>query len=66
PASVVTASIPGDIFTHTNISHQFHSFDDNTNSVLSYAIDSVGVERVVLVGHSICGGAKSAIKAAAE
>ncbi|KAG2140026.1 carbonic anhydrase [Suillus cothurnatus] len=66
PASVVTASMPGDIFTHTNIANQFHSFDDNANSVLSYAVDPVGVEHVVLVGHSVCGGAKAAIKAAAE
>lgn len=66
PAGVVTASMPGDIFTHTNIANQFHSFDDNVNSVLSYAVDSIGVEHVVLVGHSVCGGVKAAIEAAAE
>jgi len=65
PASVVTASMPGDIFTHTNIANQFHSFDDNANSILSFAVsDEVGVDHVVLVGHSICGGAQAAIQAA--
>ncbi|KAG1811704.1 carbonic anhydrase [Suillus variegatus] len=66
PASVVTASMPGDVFTHTNIANQFHSFDDNANSVLSYAVDPVGVKHVVLVGHSVCGGAQAAIQAAKE
>ncbi|KAG2346918.1 carbonic anhydrase [Suillus weaverae] len=66
PPAVVTASMPGDIFNHTNIANQFHSFDDNANSVLSYAVDTVGVEHVVLVGHSVCGGVIAAIKAAAE
>lgn len=66
PAAVVTASMPGDIFAHTNIANQFHSFDDNANSVLSYAVDPVGVEHVVLVGHSGCGGVKAAIDAAAK
>ncbi|KAG2136119.1 carbonic anhydrase [Suillus bovinus] len=64
PASVVTASMPGDIFTHTNIANQFHSFDDNVNSVLSFAVHQVDVKHVVLVGHSICGGAIAAIEAA--
>ncbi|KAG1720139.1 carbonic anhydrase [Suillus lakei] len=66
PAAVVTRSMPGDIFTHTNIANQFHAFDDNANSVLSFAVDPVDVEHVVLVGHSVCGGAQAAIRAAAE
>ncbi|KAG2119407.1 carbonic anhydrase [Suillus clintonianus] len=66
PASVVTASMPGTIFAHTNIANQFHIFDDNAHSVLGYAVKEVGVEHVVLVGHSVCGGAKAAIAAAAH
>ncbi|KAG2359812.1 carbonic anhydrase [Suillus spraguei] len=64
PASVITASMPGDIFTHTNIANQFHSFDDNANSVLSCAI-SEEIDHVVLVGHSICECVQEAIVNAA-
>ncbi|KAG2359821.1 carbonic anhydrase, partial [Suillus spraguei] len=61
-ASGVTASMPGDIFTHQNIiANQFHSFDDNANSVPSFAVsEAVGVDHVVPVGHSICGGVQAA------
>ncbi|KAG2071006.1 carbonic anhydrase [Suillus decipiens] len=75
PASVVTASMPGDILTHTNIANQFHSFDDNANSVLSCAIseevdhdyssNGYTLSTVVLVGHSICEGVQDAIVNAA-
>ncbi|KAG1770279.1 carbonic anhydrase [Suillus occidentalis] len=51
PASVVTSSLPGDIFTHTNIANQFHSSDDNCLLL-------------VLVGHTGCGGVKEAITTA--
>ncbi|KAG0702100.1 carbonic anhydrase [Suillus ampliporus] len=66
PASVVTASMPGDIFAHTNIANQFPVSDDNAHAVLNFAVNAVGVEHVVLVGHSICGGAQAAIEAASH
>ncbi|KAG0702099.1 carbonic anhydrase [Suillus ampliporus] len=64
PASVVTASMPGDICTHTNIANQFHVDDDNAQAVLDFAVNTLGVEHVVLVGHNICEGAQAAIEAA--
>ncbi|RPD70228.1 carbonic anhydrase [Lentinus tigrinus ALCF2SS1-7] len=64
PESVLTASRPGDIFVHRNIANQFHPTDDSALSVLSYAVEHVGVTHVLLVGHTNCGGAAACAAAA--
>ncbi|TDL27041.1 carbonic anhydrase [Rickenella mellea] len=64
PESVVTASKPGDIFVHRNIANQFHLNDDSALSVLTYAVEQLGVEHVIVVGHTQCGGAAGAYAAA--
>ncbi|KAF8637395.1 hypothetical protein AX17_002890 [Amanita inopinata Kibby_2008] len=64
PESVITNSRPGDIFVHRNIANQLHLDDKNLLSVLAYAVDHVGVEHVVIVGHTECGGAAASLAAA--
>lgn len=64
PESVITASKPGDIFVHRNVANQFHLHDDSALSVLTFAVKEVGVEHVVLVGHTNCGGAMACMAAA--
>ncbi|KAG2067087.1 carbonic anhydrase [Suillus decipiens] len=64
PESVITASKPGDIFVHRNVANQFHLDDDSALSVLTFAIKEVGVEHVILVGHTNCGGAMACMEAA--
>jgi len=64
PASVVTMSIPGDIFVHRNIANQFLLEDDNALSVLAYAVEHLGVSRIIVVGHTGCGGVHAAYEAA--
>ncbi|KAH7882110.1 carbonic anhydrase [Phlebopus sp. FC_14] len=66
PESVVTGSKPGEIFVHRNIANQFHLQDDSALSVLTYAVNVVGVEHVVLAGHTHCGGAAACLHAAKE
>ncbi|OSD00755.1 carbonic anhydrase [Trametes coccinea BRFM310] len=66
PESVVTASKPGDIFVHRNIANQFHPDDDSALSVLTYAVAHVGVQHVILVGHTNCGGAQACLAAASK
>ncbi|KAG1869464.1 carbonic anhydrase [Suillus subalutaceus] len=66
PESVITSSKPGDIFVHRNIANQFHLNDDSALSVLIYAVKVVGVEHVVLVGHTYCGGAAACLQAAKD
>ncbi|TFK45318.1 carbonic anhydrase [Heliocybe sulcata] len=63
PESVVTACKPGEIFVHRNIANQFHLDDDNVQSVLCYAVAHLGVEHVIIVGHTKCGGAAACLGA---
>jgi len=64
PDSVVTNSRPGEVFVHRNIANQLHLDDHNLLSVLRYAVDFLGVENVVIVGHTECGGAAACLGAA--
>ncbi|KAJ7444925.1 carbonic anhydrase [Mycena latifolia] len=64
PESVVTAVRPGEIFVHRNIANQFQLEDNSAQSVLTYALDHLGVEHVVVVGHTECGGAAACFGAA--
>jgi len=51
-------------FVDIDLRHsQCHLDDDSAQSILSYAIDFVGVEHVVVVGHSQCGGAAACLSA---
>ncbi|EDR06715.1 carbonic anhydrase [Laccaria bicolor S238N-H82] len=63
PESVITAARPGDIFVHRNIANQVHLHDSNVLSVLKYAVDFLHVQHVVVVGHTVCGGADACLNA---
>ncbi|KAH7923168.1 carbonic anhydrase [Leucogyrophana mollusca] len=66
PESVITDSAPGDIFVHRNIANQLLENDDNAHSALAFAVsENIGVQHVVVVGHSICGAAQHAVQCAA-
>ncbi|KAK0546647.1 hypothetical protein OC846_001380 [Tilletia horrida] len=56
PESVITQADPGQIFVTRNIANQFDPEDDNVVSVLTYGVQALGVEHVVVVGHTSCGG----------
>jgi carbonic anhydrase len=64
PDSVITAARPGEIFVHRNIANQLHLDDHNVLSVLRYAVDNLGVQHVIIVGHTECGGAAACLGAA--
>ncbi|EPQ32323.1 uncharacterized protein PFL1_00519 [Pseudozyma flocculosa PF-1] len=61
PESVICGADPGEIFVTRNIANQFRPDDDNANSVLEFAVQALGVEHVVVVGHTSCGGVIAAI-----
>lgn len=52
PESVLTASRPGDIFVHRNIANQVHPDDDSVLSVITYAVEVVGVEHSAPLFHA--------------
>ncbi|QRW13956.1 carbonic anhydrase [Ceratobasidium sp. AG-Ba] len=65
PESTVLGCKPGDVFVHRNIANQFPPEDDSALAVLTYAVENLGVEHIVIAGHTQCGGA-AACHAAAQ
>ncbi|TCD66035.1 hypothetical protein EIP91_001891 [Steccherinum ochraceum] len=54
PESVITNSLPGDIFVQRNIANQIPSGDPDALAVIAYAVDvdHLQVDRIVVAGHT--------------
>ena len=63
PAEIVTGARPGELFVHRNIANLFVPHDDNTMSVLEYAVCVLKVKDIVICGHYGCGGVRAALGA---
>jgi carbonic anhydrase len=61
PAETITHSKPGDLFVHRNIANLFSPHDDNTMSVLEYAVKVLKVDDVIVCGHYGCGGVRASL-----
>lgn len=61
PETTVCHCKPGDIFVHRNIANTIHADDINAASVVEYAVTHLKVERVVVCGHTKCGGAMASL-----
>ncbi|GAA5929870.1 carbonic anhydrase [Sporobolomyces koalae] len=59
--TVVLGAKVGDIFTSRNIGNQFLIDSLATEAVLSYAISHLGVQHIVVLGHTKCGAVLAAI-----
>lgn len=61
PADAITGTRPGEIFVHRNIANMVVHTDLNMLSVLSYAVNVLLVDHVIVCGHHGCGGVRAAM-----
>lgn len=61
PETTICSVRPGDIFVHRNIANCVHADDISSASVVEYAVAHVKVKKVVVCGHTKCGGANAAL-----
>ena len=61
PANELVGLLPGELFVHRNVANLLVHSDLNALSVIQYAVDALGVKHIIVVGHSNCGGIRSAM-----
>ena len=61
PETTVCHCKPGEIFVHRNIANTVHPDDLSAASVVEYAVVHLKVNKVVVCGHTKCGGANAAL-----
>jgi len=62
PANEIVGLAPGELFVHRNVANLVLHTDFSCLSVLQYAIDVLGVEHIMVVGHYGCGGVQAAFE----
>ncbi len=55
---------PGRLFVHRNIANLVQSGDLNLLSVVHYAVNALGIRKVLICGHHGCGGVQAAMSRA--
>ena len=62
PANEIVGLDPGEMFVHRNVANLAPPQDANYLSVLQYALEVLGIEQVLVVGHYGCGGVRAAVE----
>ena len=58
--SVITQMPLGNIFVHRNIANQVDTRDESFSASLYYALKYLKVKKIIIKGHTDCGGIKAA------
>ena len=66
PANVIAGLEPGEVFVHRNVANVVHSSDLNLLSALQFAIEGLGIHKVIVCGHYGCGGVDAACEASSH
>jgi carbonic anhydrase len=61
PANELVDLLPGEMFVHRNVANLLVHSDLNALSAIQYAVDVLGVQHIIVVGHSNCGGVRAAL-----
>lgn len=61
PATDVVGLQPGELFVHRNVANLARSEDPSAQCVITYAINELKVDHVIVCGHHGCGGVQAAL-----
>ena len=61
PPNEIIGRAPGELFVHRNVGNLVEHTDVNCLSVLQYAVETLKIEHVMVVGHYGCGGVRAAM-----